>query len=84
MSVESAKAFLERLKADEEFAGRVNGFTDEQARMAFIRKAGFTFSPSDIRQAAGETPDAVLTDTADGVGATRSDTPIAAFPAEKS
>ncbi len=84
MSVESAKAFLERLKTDEVFAGRVVGFTDEQARMAFIKNAGFTCSPEDIQKAAAQVSDAVLTTTADGVGMFRPDTHIADFPEEKS
>jgi predicted ribosomally synthesized peptide with nif11-like leader len=84
MSVESAKAFLERLKTDEEFSNRVIGFTDEQARMAFIKKSGFTCSPEDIQKAAARVSNAVLTTTADGVGTFRPDTHIAAFPEEKS
>lgn len=84
MSVESAKAFLDRLKTDEEFAGRVAGFTDDQARMAFIKKAGFTCSPADIREAASEVPEAIVTTTADGVGASRPDTFVADFPENKS
>jgi len=84
MSVESAKAFLERLKTDEEFADRIVGFTDEQARMSFINKAGFTYSPEDIQKAAAEVSNTVLTTTADGVGMFRPDTHIADFPEEKS
>jgi len=84
MSLESAKAFLDRLKTDEEFADTVVGFSDEQARIAFIEKAGFICSPEDIQKAAAAVSNAVLTTTTDGVGMYRPDTHIADFPEEKS
>lgn len=83
MSLESAKAFLERLKTDEEFARAVSGLTDEIARMAFIEKAGFSFSPSDVEKASTEVPAAILTTPADGVGKTTGAF-VADYPDEKS
>jgi predicted ribosomally synthesized peptide with nif11-like leader len=44
MSIESAKAFIERMKTDEEFAKKVIDIQDADARMALAKAEGFEFS----------------------------------------
>jgi predicted ribosomally synthesized peptide with nif11-like leader len=48
MSIESAKAFIERMKTDSEFASKVTACVDAQARMALVRAAGFDFTAQEI------------------------------------
>lgn len=48
MSTESAKAFIERMKTDEDFAKKVGECKDAEARMSFVREAGYTFSPDEV------------------------------------
>ncbi|MFZ4625007.1 MAG: Nif11-like leader peptide family natural product precursor, partial [Rhodoferax sp.] len=48
MSIESAKAFIERMKTDRDFAGKVNASADARSRMAFVKAAGFDFTGEEI------------------------------------
>lgn len=48
MSIESAKAFIEKMKTDIDFAGKVAACADAQARMALVKAAGFDFTPEEI------------------------------------
>jgi predicted ribosomally synthesized peptide with nif11-like leader len=57
MSIESAKAFIERMKTDEDFAKKVTACKDEKARMAFVKKEGFDFTPLDIKKLKSELSD---------------------------
>ena len=57
MSIESAKAFIERVKTDEEFRDRVQAAEDEDARLAVVKAEGFDFSADDIRAVEGELSD---------------------------
>lgn len=54
MSIESAKAFIERLKTDEEFSAKVRECQNPEARRAFVMKAGFDFTAEEIKNV-GET-----------------------------
>ncbi len=53
MSIESAKAYVKRLKQDQEFAGKSEQYITE-AQVAFANEEGFTFSPDELKQAIGE------------------------------
>ena len=57
MSIESAKAFIERLKTDEEFKERVNDAADKEARIALVNAEGFDFSEEDIKAVKSELSD---------------------------
>ena len=54
MSIESAKAYIERLKADEEFSERMKATEDKEARMTLVKAEGFDFSEDDIKAVASE------------------------------
>ena len=60
MSIESAKLFIDKMKADEDFAKQVNEFKDSSARMAFVKAEGFEFSAEEIAEAKGELSDEEL------------------------
>jgi predicted ribosomally synthesized peptide with nif11-like leader len=53
MSIESAKAYMKRLKQDQEFAMKSEQYITE-AQMAFANEEGFTFTPEELKQATGE------------------------------
>ena len=48
MSIESAKAFLERMKTDDEFRERMKEAADKEARMAIVKAEGFDFTMEEI------------------------------------
>ena len=52
MSKESVKAFIERMKTDEEFAKQVSERKDIEARMAFTIEQGYDFTGEEFREAA--------------------------------
>ncbi len=54
MSIESAKAFLERMKNDEDFRKEVGEKSSPEDRMNFIKENGFDFSKEDIEQVKSE------------------------------
>ena len=54
MSIESAKAFIERMKTDEEFNNRVSTAEDQKARIALVKAEGFDFSVEDINAVKSE------------------------------
>ena len=66
MSIESAKNFIDRMKTDEEFAKKVNESKDADARMEFVKTAGFDFIPAEIREAKEELSDEELDAVAGG------------------
>ena len=49
MSIESAKAFIERMETDEEFSERVKSVADQDERSALVKTEGFDFSTEDIK-----------------------------------
>lgn len=67
MSVESAKAYVERMKTDEEFNKKVKECKDSEARMAFVKEAGFDFTSEEIKELGGELSDSDL-DAVAGAG----------------
>lgn len=57
MSIESAKAFIKRMKTDEEFAKKIMAETSKESRMAVACGEGFTFTEAEIEQIGGEMTD---------------------------
>jgi predicted ribosomally synthesized peptide with nif11-like leader len=52
MSVESAIAYITRMRDDKEFHQAVNGLSeDEAASWAFIKESGYDFTPAEFREA---------------------------------
>ena len=68
MSIESAKAFIERLKTDEDFRQRVQDAEDREARRALAKAEGFDFGEEDIKSASEELSDDDLDFIAGGSG----------------
>ncbi len=50
MSVEQAKALIEKMKADEAFSEKVMSIEDVAGRLAFIRNEGFTCTADEINE----------------------------------
>ncbi len=48
MSIESAKAFLERMKTDEDFRKEAAKKSSAEERMAFVTAAGFDFTKEEL------------------------------------
>jgi len=48
MSIESAKAFIERMKTDEDFPKKVLECEDSESRMAAIKCAGYDCTQEEI------------------------------------
>ncbi len=66
MSIDVAKAYLERIKTDEEFAKKVNSFEDKDARRDFVVQAGYTFTKEEIEEASSELNEQELDGVAGG------------------
>jgi predicted ribosomally synthesized peptide with nif11-like leader len=54
MSVEFAKQFIDRMKADEQFAKKFMECRDPYSRRAFEEKEGYDFSAEEAKEARGE------------------------------
>ncbi len=48
MSIESAKAFVERMKDDEDFRKEGGEIATAEERMAFVKSAGFDFTKEEL------------------------------------
>jgi predicted ribosomally synthesized peptide with nif11-like leader len=68
MSIESARAYVERLKTDKDFAKQVSGFEDKEARKNFVLQAGYSFTKEEIEEAGSELSDKELDAVAGGCG----------------
>ena len=66
MSVESAKAFIERMKTDEAFNKKINMESAADARMALAQSEGYHFTVEDISVCRGELTDDELNSIAAG------------------
>ncbi len=53
MSIESAKAFVERVKNDEDFKKELEGQASAEERMKFAKAQGFDFTTDEIREVRG-------------------------------
>lgn len=51
MSVDSAIAYIKRMRSDDVFRRTVNDCEDEATNWAFLRKAGYEFTPDDFKKA---------------------------------
>lgn len=49
MSVESAKAFIDRMKSGVEFARKVKACKDSKERRTFVKDAGFDFTAAECK-----------------------------------
>ncbi len=68
MSIESAKAFLERVKNDEDFRKELEGKTSVEERMKFAKAQGFDFTKEEICELADSLSDEELDAVAAGWG----------------
>ncbi len=70
MSITSAKAFLEKVKSDENFKNKLGQLKDGKARLEFAKAAGFDFTAEDIAKVKEEQglSDAELDGVAGGCG----------------
>ena len=66
MSNESAKAFLERIKNDEDFRKEVGDLTSAEERMNFAKVQGFDFTKEEIDSLTSELSDDELDTVAGG------------------
>ena len=57
MSVDQARAFIEKMKSDEEFRGRIMAIEAVDARLAAASDAGFEFTESEVKEVQGELSD---------------------------
>jgi predicted ribosomally synthesized peptide with nif11-like leader len=48
MSIESAQAFLERMKTDEEFAKKISECKDVESHIALVNEEGFDFTKEEV------------------------------------
>ncbi len=67
MSIESAKAFLERVKNDEDFRKELEGQASVEERMKFAKAQGFDFTKDEIRQVHDSLTDEELDAAAGGM-----------------
>ena len=67
MSIESAKAFLERMKNDEDFRKSVGEIATSKERMEYVKGAGFDFTMEEIATLNDELSDDELDAVAGGV-----------------
>jgi len=66
MSIESANAFIERMKTDEEFAKKIMAETTAESRMELARGEGFDFTAEEMRQSSDDLTDEELDAVAGG------------------
>ncbi len=64
--MESAKAFIERMKTDEEFARKVSNQKDNEERMKFVTAEGFNFTGEEIKMATEDLTDEDLAQVTGG------------------
>jgi predicted ribosomally synthesized peptide with nif11-like leader len=66
MSIDSAKAFIERMKTDEEFKNRVIQAETAEARKAIVEEEGFDFTKKEINSVTSQLSDEELDALAGG------------------
>ncbi len=57
MPIESAKAFVERMKTDEDFRIELSEKSSSEERKKFVKQNGFDFSKDDLQQVKSELSD---------------------------
>ncbi len=65
MSIDSAKAFIESVKNDQDFRKELEGLASAEERMKFAKAQGFDFTKDDIDKLQDSLTDEEL-DTVDG------------------
>ena len=66
MSIESAKAFVEKMKTDQDFAKKVNTCKDSDARHSLVKSAGFDFTAEELKKVKSELSESDLDSVAGG------------------
>lgn len=66
MSVESARAFVERLDTDEEFAKKVAICKSKEERITLAKNEGYDFSVEEVKEALSQLSDDDLENVAGG------------------
>jgi len=66
MSLESAKAFVERMQNDEDFRQKVTECEDSELRKELVQKEGFDFSVQELKECTKELSDEELDSVAGG------------------
>ena len=66
MSIESAKAFLEKVKNDEDFRKSVRKIATAEERMEFVKGAGFDFTKEELNMVKSELSESELNMVAGG------------------
>lgn len=66
MSLQAAKAFIERMKTDEDFRKRVTECKDAETRQACVFKEGFDFTKEELKSVKAELGDDELQRVAGG------------------
>jgi len=73
MSIESAKACIEKMKSDKEFAKKIMAETTMDARIGLAQSEGLEFTAAEIEQVACELRDEELDAVSGGVNRVISD-----------
>lgn len=60
MSIKSAKAFIERMTSDQEFATKLNKLKTLDELQGFLRQTGYDFTKDEFNQVSGELQDSKL------------------------
>ncbi|MEL1134039.1 Nif11-like leader peptide family natural product precursor [Desulfitobacterium sp. THU1] len=66
MSIESAKAFMEKMKTDQDFAKKVMAAKDAEERRVLVKEEGFDFSAEELKDLGDEMSDSELDAVAGG------------------
>ena len=66
MSLDQARAFIEKMKSDEAFRDRVLSIEDVDARLAVASNAGFEFTEAEFKVVHNELSDELLDQAAGG------------------
>ncbi len=66
MSLDQARAFIEKMKSDEAFRNRIMAIEDVAERFVLIKNEGFDCSEVEIKELAGELSDDELDKAAGG------------------
>lgn len=74
MSIESAKAFVERMKMDREFAKKINAFSRFEDVQDYVKAVGFDFSKEDLQEIQMEVAEDELNQVSGGLGYSPTDT----------
>ncbi len=68
MSLDQARAFIEKMKADEAFRDRITAIEGIDARLAAARDAGFQVTEAEVKEVQSELTDDELDAAAGGCG----------------